>query len=275
MALVWPYTNARFCWCNQQDEGRDLHGTNVEKKILRRVSTITSNSTAGRDFLAQTYDLNASSIHVYNNGTPLLPLRTNGRGAQSRPRRKVVTMVANITRYKDHRTLIDAWGILRREMPAAAFPRLLLAGNLRDCNTVADLKAHAFDIGLSSEDVTFLGAVDDVPSLLQRSDLLVHSSLTEGCPNSVCEAMSAGLAVVATDIPGCRQALGETGLRWLVEPKNPGDLASRVRELLSDDQLRTEVGLQNRARIARDFSIDGMNRFFQEQIEAGLETSLS
>ena len=77
-------------------------------------------------------------------------------------------------------------------------------------------------------------------------------------------------AVVATDIPGARQALGENGARWLATPRDAGDLANKIVTLLKNDALRQEEGRRNRARIASDFRIDSMNAFFQREIERGL-----
>jgi glycosyltransferase involved in cell wall biosynthesis len=276
-AQVWPYSGARFCWWNQQDEGRDLSGTPVEKRLLEKLSCITSNSFAGRDFLSATYGLDPGKILVYNNGTPLPELAsvpTTWRSSLELQRQPIVTMVANVSAYKDHATLLSAWQLVRQRSDAT-HPVLLLAGYLKETERIAALKVKAFELGLSSEDVRFLGPVQDVADLMLSSDLVVHSSLTEGCPNAVCEAMALGRAVVATDIPGCRQALGPAGEVWLARPLDAEDLAGKIIRLLGDDELRRTAGAANRKRIESDFSIEGMNRFFQVQIEKGLNCSLS
>lgn len=273
MALVWPYTGAKFCWWNQQDEGREIYGTLKERKLLHSVSCVTSNSEIGRDKLSRSFGLHPDRTLVYNNGTPLpesKSLANIWRSALDLESRRIVTMVANITRYKDHVTLLDAWKRVRDSFTNQQAPVLLLAGHLLEKSRVALLKEHAFDIGLSSSDVRFLGPVEDVNGLILESDLVVHSSLTEGCPNAVCEAMALGLAVVATDIPGCRQALGTQNEKWLTEPENSSMMADRIIELLTNDELRRVLGNQNRSRIAADFSIAGMNSFFEQQIRNGL-----
>ena len=181
-------------------------------------------------------------------------------------------MIANLTAFKDHDTLLAAWPEVVRHFGSNA-PMLLLAGSLSDKPTAARLKNKAFDLGLSSEQVKFLGVVKDVPSLVAETDLVVHSSLREGCPNAVCEAMALSRAVVATDISGCRQALGDDA-DCLVEPSNPQALASAIIRLLENDELRKAKGEQNRERIATHFTLEGMNEFFQEQIERGLGRAL-
>lgn len=275
MGLVSPISGARFYWWNQQDEGRGLNGTSVERKLLHRARIVNSNSTAGRDFLAATFGVPQSAIAVYNNGTPLPSISSSSVDWRTRlalGNRKVVAMVANLTRYKDHATLLDAWARVRQSFGPTP-PVLLLAGYLTDTETVVRLKLQLLELGLSKSDVHFLGAVQDVGSLLASTDLVVHSSVTEGCPNAVCEAMAAGNAVVATDIPGCRQALGDHQGRWLVPPRDSTLLAQRIVELLASDAQRTEIGNANRDRIRTHFSVEAMNRFFQSQIELGFALS--
>ena len=282
MAQAWPFSGARFCWWNQQDEGRDLGGTPTERRILKRVSCITSNSTAGQDFLEHTYGLDRDSILVYNNGTPVPDLdsiSTHWKARAEFKSRRLVAMLANVTEFKDHATLLKAWIQVKQHFAVedsdGAQPVLLLAGHLRDSATVAGLKVMSFELGLSSDDVHFLGPVTDVMDLVRSSELVVHSSVTEGCPNAVCEAMSLARAVVATDIPGCRQALGAQGIRWLAEAKNPAAMARLIIDALSDPALMAATGAANRRRIESDFSIEAMNLFFQRQVEAGLGRSLS
>ncbi len=271
-ALVWHYSGARFCWWNQQDEGRDLSGTPTERRILQQLPCITSNSLVGRDFLAKTYGLAPERIRVYNNGTPLPELDKSPRAGHWRREfgsRPIITMLANVTAFKDHGTLVAAWQIVRRRIPAAD-PVLILAGHLKETKTVTELKLQAFSLGLSGENVRLVGPVKNSTELLLDSDLVVHSSLTEGCPNAVCEAMALGRAVVATDIPGCRQALGPGGNEWLALPGDAPDLAEKILHLLADAPLRHRVAAANRERIRTEFSIAAMNQFFRQCIGDGL-----
>jgi glycosyltransferase involved in cell wall biosynthesis len=276
--LIWKFSGARFCWWNQQDEGRDLGGTIAEKRIIHRASVITSNSYAGQDFLATTYDLHPDRIVVYNNGTPV-PAQIETSDIRSEqfglPDRAIVSMIANVTSYKDHRTLLKAWPTVLEAFPLEKRPVLVLAGHLRETVIVTDLKLLAFELGLSSNDVRFLGPISNISDLIAASDLVVHSSKTEGCPNAVCEAMAHGRAIVATDIPGCRQALGEAGAEWLAPPDDAHRLAQKIIKLLLDESLRKNVGLANRQRIIDEFSIQKMNEFFRATMERGLGVGLS
>lgn len=270
--LIWRHAAARYAWWNQQDEGRGLAGSSAERKILARMPSITSNSYVGRDFLAATYGIDAERIRVYNNGTPV-PEGRDDRGdwrenlnAGNRP---LVAMIANVTRFKDHNTLVAAWPKVKQHFASQRPPVLVLAGHLQETSLVSVIKTKAFDLGLSADDIRFLGPINDVGGLLRACELVVHSSLTEGCPNAVCEAMALGRAVVATDIPGCRQALGDSSMQ-LVAPQSPAELAHRIIEMLEQNDLRQQLGERNRQRIKSEFSIDGMNAFFTDLMETGL-----
>ena len=79
-----------------------------------------------------------------------------------------------------------------------------------------------------------------------------------------------GRPVVATDIPGTRQAIGDSGGDCYAPPANPVVMAERILAFLHDEAGRNESGRRNRARIEKDFSIVAMNRFFLERISEGL-----
>src|SRR2546430_4674071 len=95
-------------------------------------------------------------------------------------------------------------------------------------------------------------------TLFRSLDLYVAASRKEGLPLAVLEAMGAGLAVVATDVPGHRDAVaaGETGL--LVPPGDERALAAAIGALLDDPERRRRLGRAGRARVARDFAIRPM-----------------
>ena len=178
-------------------------------------------------------------------------------------------MVANVTPFKDYETLLKAWRIVSDAVSNTQTnqPVLAIAGHLKDKNHVDNLKALAFDLELSSS-VKFLGTIETTNELMWESNLVVHSSVKEGCPNSVCEAMALGRAVVATDIPGTRQAIDES--LWddcLSQPGDEKGLADKITALLTDNERAARIGELNRKRIRDEFSIDGMCDFFMALME--------
>lgn len=87
---------------------------------------------------------------------------------------------------------------------------------------------------------------------LSRADILVHFSRWEGLPNAVLDAMAAGLPVVASDVPGNRDAVldGETGLIATSEI----DLLEKTLRLVDDPALRSALGTAGRRRVESEFS---------------------
>ncbi|MGD9644867.1 MAG: glycosyltransferase family 4 protein [Pirellulales bacterium] len=109
-----------------------------------------------------------------------------------------------------------------------------------------------------ADHVHFLGARDDVPRLMPHFDLLWLASSYEGLPNSILEAMAAGVPVVASDIPGNRDLVvpGETG--FLVPVGDRAALATRANELLDNPQRARTMGEAGRLRALEEFSVPRM-----------------
>jgi glycosyltransferase involved in cell wall biosynthesis len=105
-----------------------------------------------------------------------------------------------------------------------------------------------------------LGERDDVPQLLAGADVFVLSTLSEGMPISVLEAMATGLPVVASAVGGIPEVVvdGETGL--LVPPRDPEALAEALRTLLADAALRRRLGQAGRRRAQELFDVPRFRR---------------
>jgi glycosyltransferase involved in cell wall biosynthesis len=254
IGLVWRRTGARYTWWNQRDEGREVYGSRLERHVINSVPDVVSNSLEGRDFLVGKFNLSPDRIRVINNGVEIP--RTMSR----QPWREklklgddgvLITMVANFSRYKDHETAIRAFAMLCRDMPVTCL-HLLLVGHSGE--TTQELKALAFDLGLGSK-LHFAGDVSNVSACYAASDMALHSSAFEGCPNAVLEAMAHGLPVCGTDISGIRHALGVEAGSDLLAPAGDAEALSNVmRKLIENPELRLELGRRNRQRIENDFS---------------------
>jgi glycosyltransferase involved in cell wall biosynthesis len=105
--------------------------------------------------------------------------------------------------------------------------------------------------------VRFLGHVDDVPELLARHDVLVHSSvLPEPFGQVVIQGMAAGLAVVATSAGGPAEVINDGADGLLVPPGDEVALADTLRRLLTDSSLVDRIGMAARARALSNFTDD-------------------
>lgn len=100
-----------------------------------------------------------------------------------------------------------------------------------------------------------LGERGDVTRLLRAADLVVSSSITEGMPNALLEAMASGLPAAVTDVGDCRAAVGEAG--HVVAPHDPEALADAIvqlAELLPD--ARHALGARARSHIIAEFGVE-------------------
>lgn len=100
-------------------------------------------------------------------------------------------------------------------------------------------------------DVRFVGQVlrEDVSLWFAACDFFVLPSLSEGRPNVVIEALAAGRACVATDIPGTRELIQDGVNGYLVEAANPDALKNKIELLLNDDELRETQAARARAHV--------------------------
>ncbi|MFF5639058.1 GT4 family glycosyltransferase PelF [Streptomyces sp. NPDC012825] len=165
---------------------------------------------------------------------------------------------------KDLETLIRAYAICRAELPAL---RLRLFGPVPAGNEDyrTRLEKLAAELGVT-DGVSFEGRVSDVPSAYAAGSVVVLSSISEGFPFSLIEAMSCGRATVSTDVGGVREAVGDTGL--VVPPREPAVMAAALSALLRDDARRAELGRLARQRVVDRFtlnrSVDGFRRIYRE-----------
>jgi glycosyltransferase involved in cell wall biosynthesis len=178
-------------------------------------------------------------------------LQADPRGVReqlgTQPGAVVCLTVARLVAGKGHELLLQAFARL-----ASRFPELDLwfAG---DGPELEALRARAEGLGVAAR-VQFLGFRRDVPRLLRAADLLCHPSRKEGAPNSVREAMAAGLPVAAVAASGTPELMveGETGFLSPVDdvPK----LAANLERLVSSRELRARMGEAGRRRALAEFS---------------------
>jgi len=100
----------------------------------------------------------------------------------------------------------------------------------------------------------YLGHIADIPQFLRAADIMVLPSYREGMPTCILEAASCGLPCIATDVPGCREAVtnGTTGL--LVPARNPRALAEAIHQLASNRAYRIRLGAQARQAVLEKYS---------------------
>ncbi len=119
------------------------------------------------------------------------------------------------------------------------------------------LESQAKDLKICDK-VCFFGFREDRIAFLRGFDLFVLPSRLEGIPRCLMEAMVAGIAVVASDIPGCRDLIthGQTGLLFPVDDE--GILADRIEIIASNEKIRDGLIRRGRELINSQFSAGRM-----------------
>ncbi len=108
--------------------------------------------------------------------------------------------------------------------------------------------------------VEWWGFQKDMKAVYRKANIVILPSFGEGIPTVLLEAGASGRAVIASDVPGCRDVVrdGETGL--LIPPNNAGMLVKALYQLASDPGLRAKFSTAGRARVVDRFSKETINR---------------
>ncbi|HZY30225.1 MAG TPA: glycosyltransferase family 4 protein [Candidatus Methylomirabilis sp.] len=183
------------------------------------------------------------------------------------PEVPLVGIIARLVPIKDHTTFLEAASDLHRSRPDVRF---LIVG---DGELRPQLEQRAVAFGLN-HCVDFLGWQRELEPIYADLNLVVLSSLNEGTPVSLIEAMAAGLSVVATRVGGVSDLIehGKTGL--LVPPKNPVALSEAMKALLGDPDRGRQMGRLARETVYPKYSdaalIDRMDRLYSSMLHASL-----
>jgi glycosyltransferase involved in cell wall biosynthesis len=158
----------------------------------------------------------------------------------------VILCVARFEPVKNHPMLFEA---VRRLLERGVPVRLRLVG---EGELEPVYRGLVRGMGLE-EAVEFLGYRDDMPRLLAESDVAVLTSRKEGIPRAVLEAMAMEVPVVATDVPGTREAVRheETGIAVALDDVE--SLVDALARLAADPALRRRLGAAGRAVVRREF----------------------
>ena len=159
----------------------------------------------------------------------------------------VLGAVGALTPEKGRVHLLEAFALLD---PARRDARLVLLG---DGPLRGALEARARELAIADR-VHFLGHRDDVAAWLSACDVFSAPSESEGLSLSLMQAMAAGLPVIASEVGGMPEVVGNEGAGRLVPPGDVAALASELAALSEDESLRASLGRAAEARAREAFS---------------------
>ncbi|TWU01281.1 glycosyltransferase [Stieleria varia] len=249
------------------EHGRHFPDTRRPKRVfanrflLGRRDHITAVGNHVRTALIQNEGFSADRIQVIHNGIDVDAFRSSEadratvRGELGIMEGQVAVFhVARLNPLKDHATALRAWQRLRD----APHIRLFLVGDGEERQSI---EAFIGEHRLHST-VSLLGLRDDVRRLLPAADVFLLSSVSEGIPLTLIEAMATSLPCVSTSVGGIPEVVvnGETGL--LSSAGDDISIADHIRTLADDPGMRNRLGDHGRRRAEQMFSnVDMHSRY--------------
>ena len=230
------------------------------KMLIPRVDANIVVSEGLRQWLSDKDGLDTSRLRVLYNGVDPARLLPTGRSVRRElgipANAPLAGMVGNFYRdpRKDQLTVVKALPRLFSRLPDAHF---LFAGRLEPGaeGKLAECKELCESSGIADR-VHFLGPRSDVPDILEELDLFVISSLQEGLPIALNEAMLSGTAVIASDIGPHIEGSGGGQYAELFTTQNDTELAEKMIALLTDAKRRKELAEKGQQFANQTFSID-------------------
>lgn len=245
----------------------------VNRLLLRKQDRLIGCGGAVRQALIDNEGLPAQRVDVIYNGVDLDAFAAAGHDARNRIRREfgwnddhfVMVQVARLHELKDHQTALQAIAQLRRTVPQA---RLLIVG---EGDTRPEIEATIRQQQLGDH-VRLAGSRGDVADLLAAADAFLMSSISEGIPLTIIEAMAAELPVVSTAVGGIPEMITHGQNGFLAPARDFNQLSRSLVDLASSPQLCARIGAAGRQTAERQFSLPGMlsnyRRLYQEMIHA-------
>lgn len=175
--------------------------------------------------------------------------------------RIIISMIGRFSSQKDQLTLIRAIHLLNN--PSVM---LLLAGS---GDQLATCETYVAENGLTGQ-VQFAGLLneEELVVLLHKTTIYVHSSLGETMPTSVMQAMSCGLPVIGTDIPGINNLIAHQTDGLLVAKANPEALCEQLHYLIEHPEIRTGLAENAREKAVTHFSHNRMFEAYRQLIKS-------
>lgn len=209
----------------------------TSKSILQNADAVLALTEDMKQKIREICD---KEISVVPNGIDLERFKISS-GDKKEGNAKAVIFIGRLHPVKGVQYLIEAMAIVRQQMPDV---KLVIVG---DGVERARLEKLAERLNLN-DCIQFTGQVpqESIPRLMHQADVFALSSLSESFGIVNLEAMAAGLPIVATNVGGIPDIVEEGVNGYLVNAKNPEEIAERVVILLQDDEMREEISANNR-----------------------------
>lgn len=232
------------------DSWRKWYHWKIDRLTSKWSDIIISNSFAGKQALVEKARISPGKIIVIPNGisSGKLKCTIDRKSLGLKTSDTVIGAVGNLRKAKGHIYLVKAAEIVLKQFPDAAF---VIAG---EGELGEYLAREAKRRGIESR-FTFTGFRSDVEELIQLFDIFVLPSLWEGFPVSLLEAMKYGKPVIAFGVADVPYIIEDGKSGFVVPVKDYGQLASKIKFLIKNNNLREQAGKQAEKRLGEKFSL--------------------
>ncbi len=117
---------------------------------------------------------------------------------------------------------------------------------------------HSRKSGLSENEITFLGNIENIEQIYNKADIFILCSEWEGTPNVILEAMAAGLPVIASNVGDIAYIVQHKENGFVFESNNFHQAGNYLKELITDARLRNKMGTKSREIIEQKFKLDAL-----------------
>lgn len=253
------------------EHGRDIadpQGLNKKHNFLRKLMSyfIQSYVCVSEDlyqWLTTTVGISKKKAKLIQNGINTdfynLP-KTLNKDSNEQLR---FAIVARITPVKDHQNLLNAFVLLKELLANKDMPKLAIVG---DGEQRHQLEQFCQDNQLTT--VVFSGARDDIDQVLANTDVFVLSSVAEGIPMTILEAMSASTPIVATRVGGIPEVVIDGKEGFLVEKSNAVALSLALKRYIDQPELVKLHGFNAREKVLNNFNEKHMVQAYLTQYQA-------
>jgi glycosyltransferase involved in cell wall biosynthesis len=247
------------------------------KKLVKKIMTLCLHYTiavsqANKRLLMRDYKIPSIHIKLIRNCIDASKYSFSAEGRE-RVRKEfgvsaehvLVGTVARFSFQKGHEYTVDAIPAILEKFPATRF---LFVGEGPEREKIFQ---KSQDLGLQDA-VFFAGARQDIADVLSSMDIFLLTSILEGLPLSVLEAMAVGLPVIATRVSGTPEAVLHELTGLLIPPADATAVSQAVKDLLADPEGRRRMGRQGRLLILHHFHkkhlVKQVTEFYDQLIDA-------
>lgn len=253
------------------EHGRDIgdpQGLNKKHNLLRKLMSyfIQSYICVSEDlhtWLINTVGISTKKALLIQNGINTERFNLPKKSNQEHKNQLRFAIVARITPVKDHQNLLNALVLLQKEIGVENMPALAIVGD-----GAQRVQLEKFCQGNQLSTVNFLGARDDIAEILANTDVFVLSSIAEGIPMTILEAMSAKTPIVATRVGGIPEVVVDGIEGFLVEKSNAKALAAALKRYIDQPELVIEHGNNAREKVLSNFNEKNMVQAYLTQYQA-------